>query len=258
MVKRQTAILRRARPAPPFWEIHLALEQPPEPGAYVLADLGGPLREPLFPSEIDSAGFVAAVPPGHPALRLLPGAEIDVIGPLGRGFRLNPDGHPLARLLLVAQVGFLPFLQPLFQAAPAVALVVEATTRAQLPAPTRFPPTLELTLVTLDGSAGYLGPLEAEGAVPSGLERAGPRLRELIAWTERACFAFELDRYPALAQCVSEVRIQPQADLAQALVRVPMPCGVGACDACRVATQRGERQACVDGPVFDLLAFRRE
>jgi len=257
MTRRQTATLRAARPVPPSWEVRLDLDVVPQAGGYVLADLGGPVREPLFPSTVDETGFCTVVPRGHVATRLLPGAQIDVLGPLGRGFRLSDSGHTLERLLLVAEVDGLQWLRPLYQAAPAVALVVEATTRLQLPSPSRFPPTLELTLVTRDGSTGYLGPLEGDGPAPAGVDRALPRLRELIAWAELICIVADPARYPALARLVKDVRFLPQPDFAQALVRVPMPCGVGACDVCRVTTRHGERRACTDGPVFDLLDFAR-
>ncbi len=225
------------------------------PGAYVLADLGGPLWEPLYPTLLDDAGLVTVVPPGHAATALLPGTPVNLLGPLGQGFRLVPTGHPLDRLLLVAESTYLPYLRPLYQTASSVALVVEATTRAQLPSPSSFPPALELILATRDGSAGYLGPLEVEGAAPPGLERAGARLRELLTWAERVCLACDPGRYPAFAQIVQETRLLPGSDFAQAFVRVPMPCGVGACDVCRITTRRGEQRACVEGPVFDLLDF---
>jgi dihydroorotate dehydrogenase electron transfer subunit len=255
MVRRQTAVLRYARPAPPLWEVRLDLNVAPAAGAYLLADFGGPVREPLYPVEIDGVGFVTSVVPGHPATRLLPGTGVDVLGPLGRGFRLHTPGYALARLLLIADVAFLPLLRPLYQAAPAVALIVEATTRAQIPSPSQFPASLELTLVTRDGSSGYLGPIEAEGNAPVGLERAGGRVRELLLWAERVCFACDPERYPALATLVQQVRLQPQPDFAQALIQSPMPCGVGVCDVCRVILPRGDLHACVDGPVLDLLSF---
>ena len=254
MARRQTATLRTIRPVPPAWEIRLDLEQAPEAGSYVLADFGGPVREPLFPSVVDDTGFCTIVPRGHAATRYLPGTPIDVIGPLGQGFRLSAVGYAVDRLLLIAEAGDLPWLQPLYQAAPAVALI-EATTRGQLPPPARFPPTLELTLVTRDGSTGYLGPLESDGPTPAGVERALPRARELVAWAERICVAGDVARYPALARLIKDARFQPQLDFAQALVRVPMPCGVGVCDVCRVTTRHGDRRACVDGPVFDLMDF---
>ncbi|MBN1246714.1 MAG: hypothetical protein JXC32_03610 [Anaerolineae bacterium] len=255
MTKRQTATLRSMRPSPPFWEVTLALEHPPDPGAYVLADLGGPVREALFPTAMDEHGFTTVLPPGHAATRLLPGAEVDVLGPLGRGFRLDRPGGSVVRLLLIAEVDQLPWLLPLTQMAPAVALVIEATTRWRLPSPTQFPPALELTLVTLDGSAGYLGPLESGGSAPTGMERALGQIQELVVWADRICLAAATERYSALARLVRDARLQPQADFAQALVRVPMPCGVGVCDVCRVKTRHGERRACVDGPVLDLMDF---
>jgi hypothetical protein len=80
-------------------------------------------------------------------------------------------------------------------------------------------------------------------------------MRELLAWSERVCFACTLERYRDLAQLVRDVRLPPHQDVAQALVQVAMPCGAGACDVCRVETRHGEMHACVDGPVFDLMAF---
>jgi len=248
MVKQQDAVFRQAYPAPPYWVARFDLPHPPGPGGFVLADLGGPLREALFPAAIDANGFAAMLPPRHAATRLLPGATVNMLGPLGQGFRLGDA----TRLLLVAEAAFLPPLLPLLEAVPAVALVIEAPTRAQLPPPDRFPPAVELTLVTCDGSAGYLGPLESTDPAPANLERVTPRLVELIAWAECACFACASDRYPALAALVRAARIQPAPDFAQALVQVPMPCGVGACEVCRINTRAGEKHACTDGPVFDI------
>ncbi len=251
MVKSQDAIFRQAYPAPPYWAARFDVPNPPAPGAFVLADLGGPLREALFPAAITADGFTVMLPPRHPATRLLPGATVNVLGPLGQGFRLNGA----TRLLLVAEAASLPPLLPLLEAAPAVALVVEAPTRAQLPSPDRFPPAIELTLVTRDGSAGYLGPLESQDPAPANLQRVLLRLVELIAWAECACFACAPDRYPALAAIVRAARIQPAPDFAQALIQTAMPCGVGACEVCRIPTRAGEKHVCADGPVFDILTL---
>lgn len=217
----------------------------------MLADLGGPLREVLFPAALTVDGFTAMVPPRHPATQLLPGATVNMLGPLGQGFRL--DGT--TRLLLVAEAALLPPLLPLLEAASAVALVVEAPTRAQLPSPDRFPPTTELLLVTRDGSSGYLGPLESQDPAPANLQRVLPHLLELIAWAERVCFACVNERYPALAAIVRAARLHPAPDFAQALVQTAMPCGVGACEICRIPTRFGEKHACTDGPVFDILTL---
>lgn len=257
-MRRQTATLRYVRPAPPIWEVRLDMDLPPAAGACVLADFSGPVREPLYPIEIDETGFVTAVGPGHPVTQLLPGTAIDVLGPVGRGFRLDKGGYSPARLLLIGDVTLLPLLRPLYQAVSAVALIIEATTRGQIPPPTRFPPSLELTLVTRDGSGGYLGPIEAEGPSPAGLERAGARVRELTLWSDLICIACDPERYPALAALVKRVRLAPGPDFAQALVQSPMLCGVGNCNVCRIALPRGEKHVCVDGPVFDLMDFLAE
>lgn len=244
MNKHQTATFRSARPAPPFWEVRFDAAHPPTPGCFVLADLGGPVREALFPAAVDAEGFAALVTPRHPVTRLLPATPVDLLGPLGHGFRLGA----LSRLLLVAEAACLPPLLPLLQAAPSVALVLEAPTRALLPPLERIPPTVELHLITQDGSVGHLGTLEQrhDGASP---------LAELLAWAEGVCFSCEPERYPALAQEVRRARLYPAPDFAQALVQVAMPCGAGACDICRVDTLHGERRACIDGPVFDILDF---
>ena len=251
-MKHYTITFRAAHPYPPGWLLHFETPHPPAAGRFLLADLGGPLRTALFPTSRSDQGFTVHVPPGHPATQLLPGTAVDVFGPLGRGFRLSGT----TRLLLVAEASLLPPLLPLLQAAPEVAVMIEATTRAQLPPVGRFPPEVELYPVTRDGSSGYLGPLESESPPPAGLERSGPHLIELLAWADRACFAVSLDRYPALAAVVRKARFHPAPDFAQVLAQVPMPCGVGACDVCRVTLPYGERRACVDGPVFNLLAER--
>ncbi|MGC9356514.1 MAG: hypothetical protein ACP5GX_01545 [Anaerolineae bacterium] len=243
MSRRQQATFREARPVPPFWRVKFDLGLPPGPGQFVLADLGGAVREALFPAARDESIFEVVVTPGHPATHLLPGSAVDMLGPFGRGFRLREVG----RLLLVAEASLLPPLLPLLGAAATVALIVEAPTRVFLPPPRHLPPAVELHLLTHDGSAGHKGRLETT-------ENGSP-LERLLAWADLACFSCHPERYPALARIVKGVRLQPAEDFAQALVQVPMACGVGACEICRIRTRRGERRACNDGPVFDLLTL---
>jgi len=251
MAKQQTAILCEARPTPPYWTVYFALPQPPAPGMFMLADWGGPLREALFPTALTAQGFATQLAPHHPALRLLPGTPVDMLGPFGHGFRLGQA----TRLLLIAEVATLGVVLPLLEVAPSTVLVLEAATRAQLPPADRFPAAVELCLVTNDGSTEYLGPLEASGSAPRGVDHIGTRLLELLGWTERVCLACDSARYPALASLVRRARLNPAPDFAQAWVRAPLPCGVGVCEICRIPTPRGERRVCVEGPVFDLLEF---
>ncbi len=244
MGKHVTAIFRSARPEPPFWAVRFDVPNPPRPGCFVLADFGGPLREVLFPAAMDVEGFSVLVPPGHPVQRLLPGAEVGLLGPFGRGFQIEQA----ERLLLVAEAHTLPPLLPLLEVAPMVTLVLAAPTRALLPASHRFPPAVELHVITQDGSAGYTGTLET-------CHNEDSPLLELVQWADRICASCEALFYPVLARIVRQQRLNPPANFAQALVQVVMPCGVGACEICRVQTRHGERRACTDGPVFDVLDF---
>ncbi len=229
MSKRQTAIFREAAPLPPFWTLRFEASQPPAPGHYMLADLGGPVREALFAAALTPDGFTVHLPMSHPARKMLPGTPVEMLGPLGRGFRLGEE-H---RLLLLADATELPPLLPLTTAAPETALVVWAPSRGLLPPPERFPPSLELYLV--------------------GTEAEEPPLSNLIRWAGRILIACRAERLPDLATRIRAERLHPLPDFAQTLVRAPMPCGVGACDICPVETRQGMRHVCTDGPVFDLL-----
>jgi len=174
------------------------------PGRFVLADLGGYLRTPLFPARIEAKGFDVLVPPGHPAAALQPGARVDLIGPLGHGFEVPTE---IRRLLLVADTAYLPVLLPLtrprnqvFRKKPgfssSIALLLSAPTAAELYPIRHLPPALEVHVVTADGSAGHQGsPLDL--------------FPDLVRWADCVCIASDPTTYPALAETVREVRMLP-------------------------------------------------
>ena len=234
----------------PFVRVTLtapALRSGLAPGRFVLADLDGYLRTPLFPASLnapwlEAGGFDLLVPPDHPAAALRPGARIDLIGPLGQGFEVPA---PVRRLLLVASTARLPLLLPLAWPEPErnVALLLSASTAAELYPIRLLPPALEVHVVTADGSAGHEG---------STLDL----FPDLARWADSICIASDPATYPALAEIVREVRVGPGHRFAQALVVPPMACGVGACRGCAVPVARGTKLACTDGPVFDLLELR--
>lgn len=222
------------------------------PGRFVLADLGAYIRTPLFPAGLptgsDTEAFEVLVPPEHPAATLRPGATVDLIGPLGRGFDVPT---PARRLLLVADTVHLPVLLPLTGQQPgfvgkpgfSVALLLSAPSAAELPPLRLLPPALEVHIVTADGSSGHPG--SALDLFP-----------DLARWADCVCVADDPATYPALADLVREVRIGPGPRFAQALVVPPMACGLGACQGCAVHVAHGIKLACTDGPVFDLLELR--
>jgi len=223
------------------------------PGRFVLADLGGYLRTPLFPAHLETGSFNVLVPPDHPAAALRPRARVDLIGPLGQGFEVPAAAR---RLLLVADTPHLPVLLPLTRQKPSetrfsgknlvsfsVALLLSAPTAAELYPIQLLPTALEVHAVTTDGSAGHRG--SALDLFP-----------DLVRWADCVCIAGEPATYPALAEIVRNVRVGPAKRFAQALVVPPMACGVGACQGCAVPVAHGTKLACTNGPVFDLLELR--
>jgi dihydroorotate dehydrogenase electron transfer subunit len=218
------------------------------PGRFVLADLGDCLRIPLFPAILEGETFGILVPPDHPAAALRSGTNVDLIGPLGRGFEVDEAAR---RLLLAADTDHLPvllslvsqnsgfFKRPGFSAA----LLLSAPTAAQLYPIHQLPASLEVHVVTADGSAGH------EGSILD-------LFPDLVRWADCVCVACDPAVYLALAEVVREVRIKPVKRFAQALIVPPMICGVGACQGCAVTVAGGFKLACTDGPVFDLLELR--
>ncbi len=207
-------------------------------GRFVLADLGGYLRTPLFPARLEAETFEALVPPDHLVAALQPESSINLIGPLGCGFEVDAMAR---HLLLVAATAHLPPLLPLVQQKSfSVTLLLSAPTAAELYPIQLLPPTLEVHIVTADGSTGHGG---------SALDL----LPDLVRWADSICIADDPSTYPALAEIVRQVRVSPGRRFAQALVTPATVCGVGACQGCAVEMRRGVRLACIDGPVFDLL-----
>lgn len=224
------------------------------PGRFVMADLGGYLRMPLFPAGLDGDGFEVLISPDHPAADLKRGDEIDLIGPLGRGFEVSPEAR---RLLLVADVAHLPVLLPLARQnvdlsghpGLSVALLLSASTATELYPVRLLPPALEVHIVTADGSVGHQGSIL-------------DLFPDLVRWADCVCTACAPAMYPALAEVIREVRLGPvrgkakDCPFAQALVVPPLGCGVGACQGCGVSVADGFKLACTDGPVFDLLELQ--
>ncbi|MFH1185305.1 MAG: hypothetical protein V1755_09750 [Chloroflexota bacterium] len=202
---------------------YLVCEAPmiPASGRYVLAHEEGsdlPLATELFAAEYRSNGFVAA-PPIPRAWR--PGSVLDLRGPLGSGFELPPGAR---RVALIAFNDDPRRLLPLASAAirqdAAVALVC--------------------------GNAPAELPLQVEVHPPQALQ-------EVCGWSDYAAFDLGSESVGALARALSEGGHPISGGPAEALVRIPMPCGgLAECGVCTVRTATGPKLACVDGPVFDL------
>jgi dihydroorotate dehydrogenase electron transfer subunit len=213
-------------------------------GRFVLADLGGLVRDVLFPAHVGHNAFDVLVPPAHPIAHLRSGERVGLMGPLGRGFEVPARTR---RLLLVADALRLPVVLPLVVPARdgdrECALLLAAAAAEAYHLLGLLPPVVEVHMCAIEPSEEGTGAL----AYP---------LCDLVEWADHVCVAADPRLYPQLAQAVRDHRLAPGSTFAEALVSSTMACGVGACRGCAVATSRGPLLACRDGPVFDLLELR--
>ncbi|EFO79275.1 hypothetical protein OSCT_2856 [Oscillochloris trichoides DG-6] len=228
-----------------------------QPGQYVLASgKHATSHDPL----LRRALFIAGANPREGTLDLLVqpdergkvwicdqqvGAHLDLLGPQGRAFRLDPR----TRNLLLAGTGTaLPAL--LFLAHQAASkgiagvLFAAASAADLLPPAFLLPPEFEYQS-SADGAASLIDLLAAP--------KIGQSLFNTpIAWADQICFALSENLIAPAAAAVRNGRMRWERGFAFAAVDGRMPCGIGICNACLITTHKGLRTRCKDGPVFDL------
>jgi dihydroorotate dehydrogenase electron transfer subunit len=240
-------LARAARPG------QLALVRPAPPGS---AD--PLLRRPLFFADADPAAgtlelLLAPEERGMAWIAAQPaGAQLDLFGPVGTGFTLDTR----TRNLLLAGAG--PALAALiFLARQAVArqtavvLLVAAAAENLLPPPFLLPPDVE-----------YQASESGEDGLPALLGGTGrssvPALAgSLVAWADQIALALSDSMVQPVSDAVRAGRMRWERGFAHVALAGPLPCGVGTCLSCPVATRDAVRLRCKDGPVFDLRDLRR-
>lgn len=174
---------------------------------------------------------------GAPALRQEVGETLDLLGPLGHGFRIPPG---VSNLLLVSDGTCL---------APLLSLADHAVANNR-----------NVTLLMLSVSDGPGLPVSL---LPASIEYHTYALTEgwtweqtgwqgLIAWADQTYVALADRLRASLAQQQRQDPIRWRRDMIQAWVWRPMACGLGICQACAIPTRKGIQHVCSDGPVFDL------
>jgi dihydroorotate dehydrogenase electron transfer subunit len=182
--------------------------------------------------------------------QLKAGQKIDILGPLGKGFAIEPKSE---RLLLVGGgIGIAPlvFLMQQASAQHQITLIHGAMMAAQL-YPFSFagkkraglsplPKRVQFIPVTEDASAGQKG-------------RATDVLPDYLDWADQVYACGPTDMYKAMTQMSSRAkRSNLRLKKCQVSLEMRMGCGFGACYCCTINTKKGLQQVCRDGPVFEL------
>ena len=253
-VQTKARILTHTEVAPGHWRMGLAPETDfprAEPGQFVMVGLGiaAPRlwRRP-FSIHRQADGrlelLYRVVGPTTRAMADLPlGAAVDLVGPLGQGFRV---AEGLGRIILAAGgIGAAPmvFLAETLvgrrQRSCEIEVFLGGRSRSDLLCREDFQRLgLAVTVTTDDGSDGE----HCLVTVP--LEQATDRrLPDLIC----ACGP------PAMLRCVAQMALA-RGVACQVSIETLMACGLGACLGCAVRGSdpaAGYRHVCRDGPVFD-------
>ena len=159
------------------------------------------------------------------------GDIVDILGPLGNGFSIDPASNNL--LLVAGGNGIAPlyFLaQEALRKRCSVTLLYGTADRKRC----SIPPQIELVSATEDGTVGHRG--KVTDLLPRYIDRA-----------DQVFACGPLPMYKTMAK-MPELKDRP----VQLSLEVRMGCGLGVCYGCTVKTKKGLNQVCKDGPVFDL------
>ncbi len=171
------------------------------------------------------------------------GNFVDVLGPLGSGFKLPPYTlHPTPYTLLIAGgMGIAPLVflaEELARQRIKTTVFIGAKTKRLILCEGIFKRLgAEVHIATDDGTYGFKG-------FVSGLFN-----KKLLAISHKPLAVYACGPKPMLrqiAELCTKDKIPCQVSLDE-----NMGCGIGACLGCVVKTKYGYRRVCKDGPVFD-------
>jgi NAD(P)H-flavin reductase len=208
-----------------------------KPGQAVLARLSDETWDPYLPelwTPVAVDGGTVTVE--RPASTLyVPGQAVTLLGPVGAPFPMRPV---LRNLLLIALD------------TPPTPLVFLATMAIRS--------KIAVTMVLGGAAVEYpLDVLPPEVEVLEGdLERGWPNQVTTVGWADQVIAAanpaYREAVYLRLMKRVRELRADVPARYLLGIFDVPMLCGVGACQGCRVSCKGEDRLTCQDGPAIDL------
>jgi hypothetical protein len=201
----------------------------PSPGQYLLAGDGSnaPLPVPLFHTDSAPQGgsmapwrhFIAAAPipdSWHP------GMELQLRGPLGRGFGLPLSARKIGLIAFDASPARLRgLISPALKQDGAVTFVCNSSVD-------HLPDEVEVQ------------PLSA--------------LNDIVEWADYLAFDVSRQNINSLRERLGKLNQVLAVKESQILIHTPVPCGgVAECGVCAVTLKSAWRLACKDGPVFDWM-----
>ena len=221
------------------------------PGQFVMVSCGEDtlLRRPFSIHQVDGGRLALLVSVvGNGTLWLSNrqvGDSIDLFGPLGKGFSINPSSRTL--LLVAGGIGVAPFcfladaavkqkvkVTLLMGASSTAHLLPEGNLAHGLLTDGILPFNIDIVKTTDDGSEGYKG-------------LATDLIVDYIDRVDEIFACGPLPMYQTMAQMPNLKDKSVQVSL-----EIMMGCGLGICYGCTVKTRHGLKQICKDGPVFEL------
>jgi len=190
------------------------------------------------------------------------GTFLDVVGPLGNGFKV-PKGQ-LNFVLIAGGMGVAPLVALADQLATyrkkAITVIIGAKDAGSVVCVKEFQEIgAKAIIVTEDGSRGDRGLVTAmlEKVIRDfDIRKTSLRTRSYsLADVTIGDYAPEVGLYACgpMSMLASVAKIaKPYKIKTQGSFEERMGCGVGACFGCAIKTQRGYERVCKEGPVFDL------
>jgi len=167
------------------------------------------------------------------------GEQVDVLGPLGNGFKVNTKKNAI---IIAGGMGAAPLLylarQLTNNKSQTTNIFIGAKTKAKLLCEKEFKGLTDKVMITTDDGSyankGYISDLlfhhlEENRQTDAVIYACGPK--------------------PMLKQ-VAEIVFQKGLDC-QVSMEARMACGIGACLGCVIKTNNGYKKVCDDGPVFN-------
>ena len=202
------------------------------------------LRRPLSFSRVDTnSGHISflidVVGRGTDWLvRQPPGAEIDVLGPLGTWFQWQPGAQ--RALLVGGGIGLAPLLvlaEHADAAGVATKILCGARDTAGLTPIDRVPASADYQVATDDGSRGHSG-------------RITDLVPPLWDWADQVFTCGPTPMLETMSEIASTLGAEVGPRPVHASLEARMGCAMGVCSSCVVRTDQGVKRVCRDGPVF--------